>query len=204
MNTTMTCAIILAAGKSRRMNQPKLLLPWGEKTIIAHVADEVFGAACIEHVVVVVGDNSAAIARALKGRTVHVAVNPDPDGDMLSSIRCGLRASPAHCAAYAIVLGDQPTLRAQWIDAMAAALASSGKGLVVPFCQGRRGHPILFAGRYRDPVLHGYDGVGLRGLLHEHADDVLEVPFEDAGVLCDLDTPEDYARALEQIHRLGS
>ncbi len=199
-SVAMTCAIILAAGKSRRMNEQKLLLPWGAKTVIAHVVDEVLSA-CVKHVVMVVGDNAAAIARVLEGRKVHFAINPDREGDMLSSVRCGLRASPEPFTAYAVVLGDQPMLRAEWIDTLAAGLASSDKGLAVPVYQGRRGHPILFAARYRERVLRGLDGVGLRGLLREHADDVLEVPFEDAGVLCDLDTPEDYARALPQAER---
>src|SRR4029453_13829990 len=97
-----TCAIILAAGRSRRMGTQKLLLPFAGKTLISHVVAQVAGAG-ISHIIVVVGLEGGGAA-ALADQPVTLAANPDADGDMLSSVRIGLRALPAECDAVLVVL----------------------------------------------------------------------------------------------------
>ncbi|HEV8290798.1 MAG TPA: NTP transferase domain-containing protein, partial [Tepidisphaeraceae bacterium] len=97
----MICAIILAAGKSLRTGTQKLLLPFANQTVIGHVADQVIKSA-IRQVLVVTAEQSEAIAAALKGKRLSIVINPDFEGDMLSSIRCGLRALPG-CDAVMIL-----------------------------------------------------------------------------------------------------
>ncbi len=193
----MNAAIVLAAGRSRRMGAPKVLLPFGPGTVIAHIADRI-AASSVDRIVVVVGPEGDRVADALRGRPASIVVNPDPEKAMLSSVRCGLRALPEGCDAVLVALGDQPAVEAALIDRLIAARAGSGKGIAVPVHGGRRGHPLLFAASYGPEVLERYEDTGLRGLLAAHPDDIVEVPASDAAVLSDMDTPEDYRRELDR------
>ncbi len=191
----MTCAIILAAGNSRRMGGRKLLLPFAGSTVIARVADAFLGTP-VEHTLVVVRPGDHDIRAALGARPVAFAENPDPLGDMLSSVRCGLRALPAQAKIVLVSPGDQPSLEPDLFRQMIAAFRAAGRGILVPVCQGRRGHPLVFAARFCPEILSNYDGLGLRGFVQQHAAEVLEWPTRDSAVLEDLDTPEDYQAAL--------
>ncbi|HPD15535.1 MAG TPA: nucleotidyltransferase family protein [Planctomycetota bacterium] len=189
----MVCAVILAAGRSRRMGAQKLLLPVGGQPMIARVADAVL-AGPVGEVLVVVGADAERIAAALAGRRVRFVANPDPGGEMLGSVRCGLRALPREAAAALIVLGDQPGVTPETVAAVVQGFRESGRGIVVPTHAGRRGHPLLVAMRYRDEILSRYDGTGLRALLRAHPGDVLEVDAATPGAVEDVDTPAAYAR----------
>jgi molybdenum cofactor cytidylyltransferase len=189
----MICAIVLAAGRSKRMGTQKLLLPWKSKTVIAHVVDEIQRGP-IQEVIVVVGQDAQRIKDSLNGVAVTFVANADSAGDMLSSVRCGLRALPADCEAVVVALGDQPSVTAELLAEMVKAFRENRKGIVVPTHQGRHGHPILFDSHFCDDVLNGYDGIGLRGLLDVHGAEVFELPVSTPAVLDDTDTPEDYKR----------
>lgn len=76
---------------------------------------------------------------------------------------------------------------------------TAGKGIAVPLFEGRRGHPILVSTNYRDAIMTHYGDTGLRGLLVDHREDVTEIPVDHAGILQDMDTPEDYARELRKL-----
>jgi len=195
-------AILLAAGRSRRMGTQKLLLPFAGTTVVRHVAKQVRAAAGLGPVVAVVGGADASdVAAALARLNLTIVENPDPDGDMLSSLRCGLRALPGECAAAVVALGDQVAVRAAVIDALIASRAAGRGGIIVPAHAGRRGHPVLIPRPYFPELLAGYDGVGLRGLLAAHAHDVYELAVADPGVLADVDTPDDYRRAVAEAGR---
>ncbi|MCX7016470.1 MAG: nucleotidyltransferase family protein [Candidatus Sumerlaeota bacterium] len=191
-------AIVLAAGRSRRMGGQKLLLPFAGQTIIAHVVDQLLQSE-IDETHVVVGADSVRIAEALAGRSVSFVSNPGPDADMLSSVRCGLRALPPQCEAVLVALGDQPSITTDLVNEMLRAFASCGKGILVPAHGGRRGHPLLVSLRYRDEILTCYDADGLRALLRAHPGDVHDLPVAAASILSDVDTPEDYRRARTGI-----
>ena len=177
------------------MGTQKLLLPLHGRTVIAQVVDAIL-AAGIGQVFVVVGQDGAQIAEALTGRAVRFVTNADPGGDMLSSVRCGWRALPAECEAVLVALGDQPTVGAPVIQQLLAAFTGSASGIAVPVHGERRGHPLLIAARYGKEILTQHDGVGLRGLLQAHPEDLREISVPTASVLTDLDTPDDYRRAL--------
>jgi len=194
----MICALVLAAGRSRRMGAQKLLLPLGGRPVIARVVDEVLRSG-VDEVFVVAGGDAAGLAEALGDRRVRFVVNPDPDGEMLSSVRCGLAAMPRECAAALVVLGDQPSLEAGVIAPLLEAFRASGRGIVAAAHGGRRGHPILIDMRYRDEILSRHDGVGLRGLARAHPEDVFEAEVPAPGVLDDMDGPEDFRRAAARF-----
>jgi molybdenum cofactor cytidylyltransferase len=192
-------AIVPAAGQSRRMGVPKQLLPFAGTTVIGHIVDELKRSR-IDEVCVVVGHQADRLRAALEGRSVRVVVNPDYErSDMLGSIRSGLAAMPAACRVVLVALGDQPAITAELVDAMIDCFLTGGRGIIVPVHAGRRGHPLLLAGRYRGEILTGCDQVGLRGLLAAHADDVFELPVSTSAVLSDMDYPEDYQRELARL-----
>jgi molybdenum cofactor cytidylyltransferase len=194
----MIDAIVLAAGRSRRMGTQKLLLPFDGRTVIRHVVDQV-AAASPRRLLVVVGNDRVAIERAMSGTPATIVVNRDPEGDMLSSVRTGLSASSDDGQGILIVLGDQPSLQSEVILKLQAAFASSGRGIVVPAYEGQRGHPLLFSAGYRQELMTQYDDTGLRGLLEAHPDDVHEVEIPDSSILSDMDVPEDYERELKRL-----
>jgi len=194
----MISAIVLAAGQSRRMGCQKLLLPFGGQTVIAHVVGAVLRSAIAE-TCVVVGGGRDRIAEALAGSGVTYVTNPDPAGDMLSSVRCGLRALSPRTEAILVVLGDQPGITSTLIDEMIRAFTDAKDGIIVPVHAGQRGHPLLLSAVYRDEILTGHEDVGLRGLLHAHPDDILDLSVATPAVLSDIDTPQDYRRALARV-----
>jgi molybdenum cofactor cytidylyltransferase len=191
--TPMVCAIVLAAGRSRRMGSQKLLLPLGGRPLIARVVDEVLRSP-VDRVFVVVGHDGQRIAEALSGRQVSFVLNPLENSEMLDSVRAGLRALPPECAGALIVLGDQPGLTAEVVASLVRAFRTTPRGILVPVHRGRRGHPLLIAMRYRDEILTSHDTAGLRGLLEAHRDDILEVEAGTDDIFEDMDEPADYAK----------
>ena len=194
----MICAVVLGAGLSSRMGAQKLLLPFGGKTVIAHIVDQLF-ASSVDHVYVVVGHQGRKVGEELSGRKVTIVENSAYESGMLSSVRCGLSHLPENCSAILVALGDQPSITPQLVDKMLEAFAATEKRILVPLYNGRRGHPLLISKSYRDEVLTGFDDVGLRGLLHAHPEDVFELTVSSSAVLSDMDCPEDYRRELERI-----
>jgi len=191
----MICAIVLAAGLSSRMGVQKLLLPFGGKTVIGHIIDQLL-ASTIGEIHVVVGHQAGRISAELSGKAVSIVKNPNYMSGMLSSVRCGLKNLPDKCKAVMVILGDQPSITTELIDQMLKSFAAIEKNILVPLYKGKRGHPIIFSLLYRDEIMTHHADVGLRGLLHNHPDEVFELTVSTASVLCDMDFPEDYRREL--------
>lgn len=191
----MTAAVVLAAGKSRRMGTQKLLLPFAGQPLIVHIVSEVLRSG-VDRVLVVIGSDSHAVRDALAALPVIPVANPQADGDMLSSIRCGLTSLPPECASVLLVPGDQPGITRDLIARLIAAQQRTGKSIVVPVCNRHRGHPVLISMTHREKILTRYEGTGLRGLLRDHPGDIAEVAVDDPDALADVDFPEDYARLV--------
>jgi molybdenum cofactor cytidylyltransferase len=190
-------AVVLAAGRSRRMGTQKLVLPFAGKTVIGHVVDQILNAP-VAGVVVVVGPEHHAIAEALSSRPVTLVVNAEAEAEMLSSVRVGLQTLPSDAQAALVVLGDQPSIETTVIEALLQTFSAAGKGIVIPTCDNRRGHPLLVSARYFDEIAQGYDGGGLRELITAHPNDLQEVAVSNSGVLFDIDYPADYQREIQR------
>jgi CTP:molybdopterin cytidylyltransferase MocA len=178
------------------MGTQKLLLPLAGQSLISRVVGEVT-AGGVGHLVVVVSTNATAIKQELSKQSVVFVTNPDPNSEMLSSVRCGLRALPKECEAAMIVLGDQPRINSTLVRDLVGKYRESG-GIVVPAYRGRRGHPTLISSKYFDEVLTQFDDVGLHGLLKAYPDEVHELEIADPSTLDDIDHPEDYQRELNR------
>lgn len=191
----MIWAVILAAGESRRMGTQKLLLPFGETTVVGAVVGTAL-ASRVDRILAVLGADRDAVRQGLEPLGIDLAVNEDYAKGMLSSVQAGFRALPADAEAAVVMLGDQPFLPTRVVDAVVEAFRRSGRGIVVPAFQGRRGHPVLVDLKYRDEVLALDPADGLRRLMRAHPEDVFEAEVEDANILRDMDVPEDYAGEL--------
>ena len=192
----MISAVVLAAGRSRRMGTQKLLLPVAGQPLICHVVDQVLAAA-VEELIVVTRTDGRDVTKALANRNVRFVTNPNETSEMIDSVRCGLVALPASCEATLIVLGDQPGVTTDVVNRLIRTFREQDRGIVVPTFGGRRGHPLLIATHYRDDIVQRYDEVGLRGLLQSHPQDVIQVEIPVPGILEDVDDPSDYERVVK-------
>jgi len=192
----MIWAMILAAGESKRMGKPKLLLPFGEKTMIETVIDRVIQSKA-EKILIVLGSNREKIEKKIGNLPLEIAVNPDFREGMLSSVQRGLEALPEEARAVLVFLGDQPSIPSEVIDRVIDAFRETGKGIVLPVYKGERGHPVLIDMKYRHEVENLNPEVGLRELVYGQPDDILEVEVDDAGILRDINDIEDYTREIK-------
>ncbi len=187
-------AVILAAGQSRRMGQPKLLLPWGNTTVLGQVI-AVFAEAGVEEIVVVTGGAREQV-EALVGSSARTVFNPEyAEGEMLSSIQCGLGSLSSSTRAALIGLGDQPQVRVETVRAVCEAYARSRSPLVVPSHNLRRGHPWLADRSLWPELLSLPAGRSPREFLNAHAGLIHYVSVDTPTILADLDTPEDYLKS---------
>ncbi len=180
------------------MGQQKLLLPWGNKPIIRHIADEL-AASAVKQTIVITGSDHVPVSACLAGAPVQIAQNLTPRQGMLSSVRTGLRLVDKKADGFMVVLGDQPGLNTTLVNALAAFWAADRTSLARPIFQQRRGHPLIVPMEFREAVLNNFDGVGLKGLLRQAPERIREWPAEDVGAVTDIDTPEDYQRERQRL-----
>ena len=196
----MITAIILAAGQSTRMGKPKMLLPWGDITIIEHVVS-MFSNAGIKDILVVTGgvreEVEAVIMECGNKYPVRSVYNDQyMEGDMLSSIQCGLRnIVDKRIGAAMIGLGDQPQVQERSVRLLCEAYLQTKSPLVVPSFQMRRGHPWLVARPLWQALTKVDSDQTPRDFLNAHSDDIQYVEIDTSSILADLDTPEDYRTA---------
>ena len=189
--------VVLAAGESRRMGQLKALLPFGTYTVIEQVIQPLLQADLAD-VVVVLGHRAADIAAVLAPWPVHVLYNPDYRQGMTTSVQVALRHIMPLPDAYLLVLVDQPHLGLTPVRQVLTAFRQTGKGLVIPTYNGKRGHPIVLAARYRQEVLALGPQQGLNIVTRGHLDDTLEVPMSADDILRDMDYPAEYEAELQR------
>lgn len=191
-------AIVLAAGQGWRMGpgrqQLKLLLPWGDTTILGQTLRHVQRSS-LDHILVVTGHEAAAVAAIAAAHQLPTIHNPHyATGEMLSSLQAGLRQVADSCAAVLVVLADQPLVTPAIIDQLLAAYRQGPAGIVAPIYQGQRGNPVLFDRRHFAGLLALPAGAAPRDLLQKHPADMQLVAVDSDAILADIDRPEDYER----------
>ena len=116
---------------------------------------------------------------------------------MLSSVQCGIRALPDNTDAVMVFLGDQLSNNELVINTIIEHYISSGKGIVLPVYNGKKGHPLLIDRKYFKDIPELNPDIGLRELVQKHSDDLLLVDVDEPGILRDIDTKEDYQNELK-------
>jgi molybdenum cofactor cytidylyltransferase len=194
----MISAVILAAGESKRMGQPKMLLPWGKTTVLGHVIST-YRSAGIDHILVVIGGAHEQVEEVVNKSKARSVFNEQYSaGDMLSSLQCGLEALVAQddeVQAALIGLGDQPQVQARTVQTICQAYRSQPSRLIVPSYQMRRGHPWLVGSSLWPDLLALTPPRSPRDFLTSHATEIRYMEVDTPSILADLDTPEDYHSA---------
>jgi len=189
-----TGIIILAAGESARMGEPKQLLKFRGRTLLRHTVDVAHALSC-SPVAVVLGANAEQIRPQLGSTRVLIAENPDWREGMGTSIRAGLTALlAAHrdIPAAIFMLCDQPFVTPSVLRALVATHEKTARPIVASEYNGGLGVPALFS-RAFFPELLALDGAdGARQIIGTHRTETIGVPFSEGAV--DIDTPADYAR----------
>jgi molybdenum cofactor cytidylyltransferase len=178
------------------MDSWKLLLPFGGSTLIGAVVETSF--AVCSRVILVTGFRRAELAALFSGRPrIMIVENPHWRLGMFSSIRCGVELVTSE--RFFVALGDMPLVGP---DVFRALLSAPPADAVFPVHAGRRGHPVLFDARLREAVLAADPATGsMREVADRHR--AAEIAWGDDSVLRDIDTPEEYARAME-VGSLGA
>ncbi len=188
----MISVIILAAGESKRMGQPKMLLPWGTATVLGQVI-ATFQEAGIEDILVVTGGAHEQVEKVVKQHQVLSIFNDQyANGEMLSSLQLGLRMQSSQTEAALIGLGDQPQVQARTVRLICKRFQQGKARLIVPSFQRRRGHPWLVEQSLWQELLEMKSPQSPRDFLHEHANEIDYVEVDTSTIFADIDTPEDY------------
>jgi molybdenum cofactor cytidylyltransferase len=195
-------AVVPAAGRSRRMGRPKLLLPLGGKTVVARLLAALDHPAVAGRFVVVRADD-AELRAAVEAAGGAPVVPTDDPLDMRASVEHALAAIAARCRpeefdGWLLVPADHPVLEpeavAAVIAAWRAATAAGARDVIVPTHGNRRGHPTAFPWPLAERVAGMPADQGLNWLLRHGGVSVRELPVDTPAILTDLDTPTDYAR----------
>lgn len=189
-------AIVLAAGLSSRMGTQKLLLPFKGKTIVENVVENILNSG-IKQVLVVLGADQAELAGVLKSWPVKTVWNENFQEGMHTSVISGVKALPENASAVLIYLGDQPFIPEHVSVKVFEAWRNSGKGIVLPLFEGKRGHPPLYDLKYRDELSNLDPQAGLRSLAQKFPEDIFEVETFCPKIVRDIDTREAYLRELD-------
>lgn len=190
---TRVAAVILAAGVSTRLGEPKQLLPLAGRPLLQHVVDAAH-AGGVDEILVVLGHTAEHIERALSlPANAHVVVNPRFAEGQSTSLHAGIDRLSDDVAAALVLLGDQPGVSADIIRAVATAAPAP---IVRARYSGRPGHPVRFARTVWPALKETRGDTGARDLLMAGLYDVVYVEVE-GDPPPDVDTRDDYARLPE-------
>jgi molybdenum cofactor cytidylyltransferase len=186
-------AVVLAAGSSTRMGEPKQLLQLGGKTLL----EEVLGNVCAARVsdsVVVLGFAAETIARQVAAKGVKVVFNEAYKQGMGSSLRVGLSALSPVTEAALIVLADQPFVQSKTLDQIIDRYQQSTAQIVIPMYRGFRGNPVLLDRSVFPEAMALSGDIGCRAIFGDHLEGIVKAPVDDIGILLDIDSKDDFVK----------
>lgn len=194
-------AIVPAAGRSRRMGQDKLLMPWGTATVIESVL-AAWKTSAVDEVVVVSRQDQTALTELC--REITVVVPPVAPPEMKDSVLAALSHirsafSPTDNDVWLLAPADMPQLDPTVVNRVLSAHDPRSHSIVVPTTGGKRGHPVLFPWRSAAAVAQLRADQGVNALLDLFP--VREVECGNASIHGDLDTLEDYERLRRERGR---
>ena len=196
----MIVAIVLSAGESSRMGNPKALLPIGGVSFIEEIVRALKGTK-IDRIIVVLGHHAEEIRKRIAHLPVTFVVNRDYAKGQLSSLIVAIRSLAAEKTTekvdgVLVHLVDHPFISPALVDHMIDRFYETKKLIVIPRYGGRRGHPVIFSSRLFPELLSAPLEKGAKIVVHAHRDETLEIETDFAGVTIDIDTPEEYRQHL--------
>ena len=183
--------IILSAGESRRMGRDKALLEYRRTTFLGRIIALLEPR--VEPLVVVLGHHAEAIRQAVPSGP-RVVVNTNYQAGMLTSLQTGIRSLPPDTEAALFTLVDHPDVAEETVELLIGEWEKARPLIVIPRHGGRRGHPVIVKRQVLDEILALGPESSAKDVIRSHRDRTLFVDVDDAGVLCDIDLPEQYER----------
>jgi molybdenum cofactor cytidylyltransferase len=193
----MNVAIILAAGESRRMGQPKQLLPFDGKTMLECVIDAV-ASPRVDEIRVVLGYKADEIAAKIAHTSCKIVKNDRYPLGMFTSMQAGLRELPKKTRVVMLAVCDQPRLKRETVETLIEKFEKGRHKILIPSYNGRQGHPPLLRAEYANEILAMDESMTLKHFYAKHADDIARLVVEDEGVLIDIDDRETYEQELNK------
>lgn len=197
MNSSLH-VIVLAAGASSRLGQPKQLVHVGGRPALHRVVSSATGLAG-HSVTVVIGSQANELSRLLAHSPASLIVNRQWEEGIASSIRCGLSALPAGCDAVLILLGDQLAVTSDDLKRLAAAWNDQESAIAAATYDQHVGVPAIFPRTFFSELTELRGDQGARRILERNSYRLIRVPMPNASI--DLDTPEDLAAINYRFER---
>jgi molybdenum cofactor cytidylyltransferase len=194
MSESNIAIIILAAGASTRMGEPKQLLPYQGRSLLSHTIESAITSVC-HPLILVLGANAENIRSQISEPTIKIVENSDWYLGMSSSIRCGIVSllnNSQTIDAVVITVCDQPFLSAEIINDLVAAYNSTRKPIIACQYADTLGVPVLFNHIFFSELASLSEDVGAKKIIKTHHQDVFSIPFP-LGII-DIDTPQDYQK----------
>ncbi len=189
-----SAGVILAAGASRRMGEPKQLLPVHGRPLL----EAALAAACesrLDEVVVVLGAHADQIRRTVRLGRARVVLNPAYAEGMSTSLRAGIASLGSHVGRAVVILGDQPDISAEVVDLLLDTQAASGLPAAALSFDGLLHPPVVLAREMWGDIESLEGDVGCRALVRAHPELVAAVEADrPGGHPVDIDTREDFER----------
>ncbi|MBA3944350.1 MAG: nucleotidyltransferase family protein [Herpetosiphonaceae bacterium] len=198
----MVAGLILAAGMSRRMCQPKMLLSWRGQPLVRHLA-QVALAVPLTPLIVVTGHVGEAVAAALGGLPLVIAHNPDFEQGQSTSLIAGIRALGSDVDAVAVLLVDQPLVTPELLLCLVSEQAQWPEQIIAPSFCGQRGNPVIFPRGIWPELLTVTGDRGARAVIQRSPERLQLVPVDTSAVIDDVDTPAEYAALQNATQREG-
>ena len=193
-------AVILAAGQSSRMEQPKPLLEVGNETFLERTIHMLQFGGC-RYIVAVVNQEDDWTQRLADATGAQIVVNDQPNTQQIDSLRMGVRALPEDWDAVAVLPVDIPLIADETVKALIDVVRAEKPPLTLPFHNGVAGHPVVLGRQLEHEIFDEKWEEGVRSLIMTHARDLREVKVVDPGILIDIDSKEDYWRYVQEKNR---
>lgn len=175
------------------MGRPKALLPFRGGTFVSEIAENL--ARHCDPVIAVFGFDAANVTREALGSFMRVE-NPLYQMGMLTSLQAGLRAVPDDCDAVCFTLVDHPAVRPSTVDALFRGFSRGDAPIVIPWCAGKRGHPVVVRREIVTEFLAEPPEAKVRDAIDRHAEEILYLETTDRGISDDIDDPVLYEQLL--------
>lgn len=189
----MINAIVLAAGESKRMGQPKPLLRFNDKTFLEQVIS-VLKLSDVDRITVVLGAEAGTIKRSVDLSGTNVVINEDYAKGQLSSLIAAIEQIPEGVDAILVCLVDAPFITKEVVNSIINKFREMDSPIIVPVFNAERGHPTLFSKSLFSQLLTAPEDQGARAVIYSNEEKVLEVETSEKGILIGIDTPDDYRR----------